>query len=68
MLADNIKKFRISLNLSQVKAAEICDLPRTTYRDMESSRVDNPTMYQICKLCKGFKATPNDLIPKKYWN
>ena len=67
MLEKNILKLRTERKLSQVVAARICNLPRTTYRDIESGKVKNPTLYQICRICKGFDVSPNELIPKKYW-
>lgn len=67
MLEKNILELRTERKLSQVAAAKICDLPRTTYRDIESGKVKNPTLYQICRICKGFNVSPNELIPKKYW-
>lgn len=67
MLRKNILRLRTEREISQLVAAEICSLPRTTYRDLEQGRVKNPTLSQICRLCRGFNVTPNDLIPKEYW-
>ena len=67
MLRKNILRLRTEREISQLVAAEICSLPRTTYRDLEKGRVKNPTLSQICRLCRGFNVTPNDLIPKHLW-
>lgn len=67
MLADNVLKVRISLGLSQVKFAEKCEMPRTTLRDIEKGKVQNPTLFQICRICIAGNITPNDLIPKEYY-
>ncbi|WP_195987037.1 helix-turn-helix transcriptional regulator [Clostridium sp. D53t1_180928_C8] len=68
MLSRSVLICRNLQGLSQVKAATLCRLPRTTYRDIESGKNSNPTLIQICKLCKGFSISPNDLIPKQYWD
>lgn len=67
MLSENVLKYRNILGLSQVKTSKKCELPRTTYRDIESGKIKNPTLFQICKLCKGLEISPNDLIPNKCW-
>ena len=67
MLEKKILELRTERKLSQVEAAKQCNLARTTYRDLESGKVKNPTLIQICRLCRGFNISPNELIPKKLW-
>lgn len=67
MLADNLIRFRREKEYSQAFLAKKCNLPRTTYRDIESGKVKNPTLYQICKLCIGLEISPNELIPEYYY-
>lgn len=67
MLENVLSNLRKEREISQVVAAKRCNIPRTTYRDLENGKVKNPTLFQICKLCRGFDITPNDLIPKEYW-
>lgn len=67
MLENVLSNLRKEREISQVVVAKRCNMPRTTYRDLENSKVKNPTLFQICKLCRGFDITPNDLIPREYW-
>lgn len=67
MLSDNLIRFRREKEYSQAFLAKKCNLPRTTYRDIESGKVKNPTLYQICKLCIGLEISPNELIPEYYY-
>lgn len=67
MLGKNIQMYREAKGISKREMAKLCKLPRTTYRDIESGDIKNPTLFNICKLCRGFNLTPNDLIPKEFW-
>ena len=67
MLGKNVRMYREERGISQREMAKICELPRTTYRDIEDGKIRNPTLNNICKLCKGFGISPNELIPRKYW-
>ena len=67
MLSTNVKNARLITGLSVNEFAMKCDLPRASVFDIETGRVKNPGVIQICKICKGAKLTPNDLIPKEYW-
>lgn len=67
MLSTNVKNSRLSMNLSMNQFAKKCNLSRATLYDIETGRVKNPSVFQVCKICKGAGITPNELIPKHYW-
>lgn len=67
MLSDSLNKLRTEKEYSQAFLAKKCNLLRTTYRDIESGKSKNPTLFQICRLCRGLGITPNDLIPEYYY-
>lgn len=67
MLSDALRRLRIEKGYSQAYLSKKCNLPRTTYRDIESGKVKNPTLFQICRLCIGLEITPNELIPEYYY-
>ena len=67
MLSTNVKNARLNINLSMNQFAKKCNLARATLYDIETGRVKNPSVFQICKICKSTEITPNELIPKHYW-
>ena len=67
MLSKKVLMYRNLQGISQNKISQICNLPRTTYREIENGKNSNPTLVQTCKLCRGFNITPNDLIPEEFW-
>ncbi|MDY3373341.1 MAG: helix-turn-helix transcriptional regulator [Terrisporobacter othiniensis] len=67
MISTNVKNARLNINLSMNQFAKKCNLARATLYDIETGRVKNPSVFQICKICKGAEITPNELIPKHYW-
>lgn len=67
MLGKNIQRYRREKGISQRETAKRCKLSRTTYRDIESGKVKNPTLFNICRLCRGLDVSPNELIPEEYW-
>lgn len=67
MLSDNVKKLRDKSGLSQADFAKVCNLPRTTYRGIESGKIENPCLKQVCKICAATGITLNDLIPEDYY-
>lgn len=60
--AENLKRLRISRNLSQNKLSKMSGIPRATLFRLESIEDSNPTLNIIYKLCLALKVTPNDLI------
>lgn len=67
MLSNNVKNVRLNLGLSAREFANRCNISRATLYDIETGRVKNPCVFQICKICKGGNTTPNDIIPEHYW-
>lgn len=61
LVTTNIKKLRLSLNLTQEKFAEKANISVEGYRAIEKSR-NMPQPDTIDKICKAFKLTPFDLL------
>ena len=68
MLSDSIKKLREEKGMSQVKFCEAAGISRATLYNLEEGVIDNPTLKQICSICRGLKVTPNDVIPKELYS
>lgn len=63
----SIKNLRESKGLSQVQFCDLCNIPRSTLYNLENGVTCNPTLKQICNVCRGLKITPNDLIPEEMY-
>ncbi|HHH54564.1 MAG TPA: XRE family transcriptional regulator [Bacteroidetes bacterium] len=60
-LANNIKKYRENLNLSQEKLAQKCNFDRTYISLLERAK-RNPSYLSLIKLCKGLEIELIDLL------
>ncbi|WP_238884442.1 helix-turn-helix transcriptional regulator [Clostridium sp. YIM B02551] len=40
---------------------------RSYITELEEAKYDNPGVQIVCKFCKAFKVTPNDLIDEGLW-
>jgi DNA-binding XRE family transcriptional regulator len=59
--AKRLKEIRNERGYSQSKAALLCKVSRTYWGQLESGKYD-ATVTIVCKICRGFNLTPNDLI------
>lgn len=59
-LGERIRIFRIALNLSQEKLAEICDFDRTYISLLERGK-RNPSYLNLLKLSIGLQTTASEL-------
>ncbi|MBU0478909.1 helix-turn-helix domain-containing protein [bacterium] len=59
-LGERIRIFRIGLNLSQEKLAEICDFDRTYISLLERGK-RNPSYLNLLKLSIGLQTTASEL-------
>ena len=59
-LGERIRIFRIGLNLSQEKLAEICDFDRTYVSLLERGK-RNPSYLNLLKLSIGLQTTASEL-------
>ncbi len=66
MIADNIKKYRAKLKLSQEKLAIKAEITYSTLIKLESGANNNPTIKTVQKLADVFEITIDELIGKKY--
>ena len=62
MLADNIKRFRKQLNLSQEQLARKADISYATLIKLESGANTNPTLKIIQQLAIALEVSLDDLI------
>jgi len=65
MLADNIKKHRLRLKLSQEELARKAEMTYSTLIKLESGANDNPTIKTLVKIADVFKITVDELIGRK---
>ena len=49
------------------KLAEMSTIPPTTLRSMLANKVDNPSSYNIYKICKLFKMEMKDFFDTEYF-
>lgn len=61
MVGANIKKFRISLNLTQSDVAEYCEVDRATVSKWETGEF-YPRTSKLLKIAKLLKCSVNDLL------
>lgn len=69
MLGNAIKELRKSRGLSLRKLAKKSNIAVSTLSEIERgvNGGRNPRVIYLIKLCKALEVTPNDLIPKEYW-
>lgn len=67
-IGTKLKRFRLSNNMSQLKLSEISGISRNYISEIENEKYTNISVEILCSLCRALKVTPNDLIPKEYWN
>ncbi len=65
MIADNIKKYRAKLKLSQEKLARKAEITYSTLIKLESGANNNPTIKTVQKLADVFEITIDELVGRK---
>lgn len=65
MLAENIKKYRAKLNLTQEALSRKADISYNTIIKIESRGITNPRMETLIKLAKALEISVDELIRKK---
>lgn len=63
-VGDNIKKFRLLKNYTNLEFSKVSGLSRSYILELEKGVYKNIGMNVICKLCKALDITPNELIPE----
>ena len=61
-IADNIKKYRSKLGISQDKLSKLADVTYNTIIKIESGANINPTIETISKIAKALNVGVDDLI------
>lgn len=61
-IADNIKKYRTELGISQDKLSKLADVTYNTIIKIESGVNKNPTIETLAKISSALKVTVDDLI------
>ena len=61
-LADRVKALRQALGWSKVKLAKKSGIPPSTISRIESGKIAQPKMGQLCKLADGFGITVDHLL------
>ena len=61
-IAENIKKYRQKMEISQDRLSKIADVTYNTIIKIESGVNKNPTIETLSKIAKALGATVNDLI------
>ena len=61
-IADNIKKYRQKMGISQDRLSKIADVTYNTIIKIESGANKNPTIETLAKIAKALNATVDDLI------
>ena len=64
MLAENIKKYRKKLGLSQEGLARKADISYNTVIKLETEGITDPRMETLIKLAKGLEITLDELVKK----
>lgn len=62
-----IRRQRLHNGLTKKKLSELTKLSRSYITELEEDKYSNPSIRVLCLLCRYFKCTPNDLIPKHYY-
>ena len=63
-IADNIKKYRSKLGISQDKLSKLADVTYNTIIKIESGANINPTIETLSKIAKALDVGVDDLIQK----
>jgi len=63
-IADNIKKYRNKLGISQDKLSKLADVTYNTIIKIESGANTNPTIETLSKIAKALDVGVDDLIQK----
>ena len=63
-IADNIKKYRQKLGVSQDRLSKIADVTYNTIIKIESGGSQNPTIDTLLKIAKALGVSVDDLIQK----
>ncbi|MBI3627824.1 MAG: helix-turn-helix transcriptional regulator [Candidatus Sungbacteria bacterium] len=63
-IADNIKKYRNKLGISQDKLSKLADVTYNTIIKIESGANINPTIETMSKIAKALNVGVDDLIQK----
>lgn len=61
-IAQNIKKYREKLNISQDKLSKLADVTYNVIIKVESGATPNPTIETVAKIAKGLGVTVDDLL------
>lgn len=61
-IAENIKKYRQKMGISQDRLSKIADVTYNTIIKIESGSNKNPTIETLAKIAKALNATVDDLI------
>ncbi|MBU2235791.1 helix-turn-helix domain-containing protein [Patescibacteria group bacterium] len=62
IIADNIKKYRAKMEISQDRLSKIADITYNTIIKIESGVNKNPTIETISKIAKALEVSVDDLI------
>lgn len=63
-IADNIKKYRLKLGVSQDRLSKMADVTYNTIIKVESGGSQNPTIDTLSKIAKALSVSVDDLISK----
>ena len=63
-IADNIKKYRNKLDISQDKLSKLADLSLNTVVKIELDESPNPTIETIQRIAKALEVSVDDLLKK----
>ena len=63
-IADNIKKYRQKLGVSQDRLSKMADVTYNTIIKIESGGSQNPTIDTLSKIAKALGVSADDLIQK----
>ena len=63
-IAENIKKYRNKLGVSQDRLSKLADVTYNTIIKIESGANTNPTIETLAKIAKALNVSVNDLIQK----
>lgn len=66
-IAESVKNIRKEKGMTQLELSEASGISRTTIVEIETDAHSNTTVYVLCQLCKAFRLTPNDIIPKEMY-
>lgn len=66
-IAESVKNIRKEKGMTQLELSEASGISRTTIVEIETDTHSNTTVYVLCQLCKAFRLTPNDIIPKEMY-